>query len=358
MSSEDDEFRVWTAAQAPANPTFKGMDGATLKVGPQVAKSVTLSRFGPEGTDEVHKVELRFRTAAKRNGGGYDWDNPSKVWACENDEIEKLRFYLNESPNAGTYKLLDSTSPEAKLLAMISSGELTPSSIVSLLAEQADFANALAVSEQGLTTAEAAVVINRRALVARLKEHALLDTSTETSLHRLFDGEWWIFGGRYVGVAHRKALSMLDEFDVPLLGADGTLHIVELKGPVIPKLVRKHRSHFIVGDQVHEATNQAMNYMRGIDEQGASLTTTFENQMGTKYDFRRVFATVVIGHPAHSTVEATESQIDQALRSYNAHLSRVQVITYKHLFDAAERSLSFDESPKAPSASLLPSDPP
>ena len=35
-------------------------------------------------------------------------------------------------------------------------------------------------------------------------------------------------------------------------------------------------------------------------------------------------------------------QFDVALRTYNAALSRVQVITYDQLFDAAGRSLIFD----------------
>ena len=36
--------------------------------------------------------------------------------------------------------------------------------------------------------------------------------------------------------------------------------------------------------------------------------------------------------------------VEQTLRSYNAHLSRVQVITYAALLDEAERALVFEDT--------------
>ena len=39
--------------------------------------------------------------------------------------------------------------------------------------------------------------------------------------------------------------------------------------------------------------------------------------------------------------------IDQTLRSYNAHLARVEVITYATLLDAAERALGFEDTARA-----------
>jgi len=153
----------------------------------------------------------------------------------------------------------------------------------------------------------------------------------------------WLFGGRYVGVADRRNLAPLDQHDIPLLGADGTLHIVELKGPNIPRLVRRYRNHYIVGTEVHEATSQAINYLRTLDETGAVLTTTYRNEYGIEYDMRRIFATVVIGHPAHA-VGADARTVEQTLRSYNSHLSRVEVITYATLLDAADRALAFEDT--------------
>ena len=170
--------------------------------------------------------------------------------------------------------------------------------------------------------------------------------TTEMDLQKTINDAYWLFGGRYVGIADRRSIGPLDQYDIPLLSADGTLHIVELKGPNIPNLIRKHRNHWIVGNAVHEATSQAMNYLRTLDEHGAALETTYRNDFGVDYDMRRAFATVVIGHPVH-VVNASPRNIEQTLRSYNAHLSRVEVITYATLLDTAERALVFEDTARA-----------
>jgi hypothetical protein len=91
---------------------------------------------------------------------------------------------------------------------------------------------------------------------------------------------------------------------------------------------------------------QAMNYLRSLDELGAGLSKTYENELGQKYDMRRVFATVVIGHPKHANKTDNPTVVAQTLRSYNAHLSRIEVVTYDQLVDSAERALVFEEHAK------------
>lgn len=201
---------------------------------------------------------------------------------------------------------------------------------------------ALAGSGPGLSAVESAVIASRRDLVAKLHRLVLEPSCTETDVQNRIGSSYWLFGGRYVGVAERRNLTVLDQHDIPLLGADGTLHIVELKGPNIAQLVRRHRNHYIVGNPVHEAAAQAMNYLRALDEQGPTLSTTYRNELGIDLDLRRLFATVVIGHPGH--VRLQERCVDQAIRSYNSHLSRVEVITYKDLLDSAQRALAFEQS--------------
>jgi hypothetical protein len=156
-------------------------------------------------------------------------------------------------------------------------------------------------------------------------------------------GEHWLFGGRYVAVASRQKLTFLDSFDIPLVTASGALHIVELKGPVIPKLIRKHRNHFIPGDAIHEAVSQTMNYLRSLDEEGLQTEAVMRRAGTETYNLRRAFATVVIGHSAH-LADGTREQLDDALRTYNSHLSRIEVVTYEDLFDAAGRSLEFEQT--------------
>jgi hypothetical protein len=196
---------------------------------------------------------------------------------------------------------------------------------------------------------EAAVIEHRRQLVAQLRELALAEDVTETKMHNALGANDWVFGGQYVGIAARRTLMPLDQHDIPLVCADRSLHIVELKRPD-SKIVRKHRNHLIVADEVHEAASQCMNYLRSLDDMGATLQTVHRNELGLDYDYRRARGTVVIGHQDRARpAGVTREQVDQTIRSYNAHLSRVQVLTYDDLLDSAERALNFEISEPKPS---------
>ena len=103
----------------PAQPGHFGYKTAWLKDGPQVAKTVTYWKFGDPATREVKNRELRFRTSPRR-AGGWDFDAPTKTWACENGEIEKLLAFLqNEVGGSGRYRLVDTDSPQAALLDLL-----------------------------------------------------------------------------------------------------------------------------------------------------------------------------------------------------------------------------------------------
>lgn len=213
-----------------------------------------------------------------------------------------LAFLCDEVDATGRYRLVDNASPQALLMDLLSSGGVDVDAVIGAIiagGNVGELVRALSRSAGGLAAAESAVIAERRELVARLQDMARDPATTETDMQRAMGESYWLFGGRYVGVADRRNLAVLDQHDIALLGADGTLHIVELKGPNVPRLVRRHRNHLIVGNEVHEATSQAVNYVRGLDEQGLVLSGTYWNEFGSNYDMRRVFATVVIGHPAH-----------------------------------------------------------
>jgi hypothetical protein len=76
---------------------------------------------------------------------------------------------------------------------------------------------------------------------------------------------------------------------------------------------------------------------------GPALRTTHRNEIGVDYDYRRARGVVVIGHPDRIRLdEISREHVDQAIRSYNAHLSRVRVVTYADLLESAERALRFE----------------
>jgi hypothetical protein len=157
--------------------------------------------------------------------------------------------------------------------------------------------------------------------------------SLEQDIQEELAGQTWIFGGRYIGELDRRRITLDATVDIPLLRGDGSLHVVELKKANIPNLIERPRAHPIVGAEVHRATAQASHYLRSLDENRNTIYAEFG------IDCRRVFATVVIGHPLFINEGYTEREVSDAFRTYNSQLSRIEVLTYQELIESAERAL-------------------
>ncbi len=298
---------------------------------------------------EVPRTDLEASSCRTRRG--YDFDKSDYHWHCDGEEeIEAVRLLLNDAfEAAGTYQLLFAASPEAHLLRRISKSEVVPDDVVKLLgaAKAApNLAETLARGPDGLLLAEAVGLRARREQLAELRAVVEDPSSTERDhIHPLLKKMGWVFGGRYVGEATRQQLSLGDVLDIPLLRADGSLHVVELKAANIPKLVRRHRGparpdvasttreelSLIVGSEVHEAVGQVMNYLAHLDEDRDRILSRF------KIEARRASATVLIGHPRFA--DFTGEEIATTLRTYNSHLARIEVMHYDELIASAERAL-------------------
>jgi hypothetical protein len=171
--------------------------------------------------------------------------------------------------------------------------------------------------------------------------------SLEHQVQDAIGRQYWIFGGQYTGVL-RRDLMPLGQHDIPLVCSDRSVHIVELKRPGSPLVKRlssnSSSNRLVPSTEVHDAVSQCVKYLEILDETGASLQTVHHNELGLDVDYRRAKATVVIGHPDHVNVAgATREKVEQTIRSYNAHLNRVQVLTYADVLDSAERALRFEE---------------
>ncbi|MGW0899278.1 Shedu anti-phage system protein SduA domain-containing protein [Streptomyces goshikiensis] len=340
-----EEMNMWGLDAEEGTGRF-GTRSAEIKNGPKVYKKVTYSIFGDPATGEVRNESLRFTSHQKKTGANdFDFENTKDAWSCENGEIERLMAFLsNDVRKQGRYRVIDTASAAASLLGLLEIGEIDIAGFGSLLATHDDLPQvieALTSTAAGLSAVESAVIAERRRTVQTLRDLADHPAATETDMQKAMERHHWLFGGRYVGIAERRSLTMLDSHDIPLLGADGTLHIVELKGPSIPGLVKSHRNHWIVGKEVHDAVGQAMNYLRALDHQGSAMEWTFANSLGDFYDMCRIRATVILGN-SRKMPDVDKKIVDRTLRTYNSHLSRVEVLTYDDLLNAAERALRFE----------------
>jgi hypothetical protein len=247
--------------------------------------------------------------------------------------------------------MIEEGSGFADLLRQAERGNVSPEIVVRLieLASRAPtMVSALAASSDGMLLAEAVELQKRRAQLDQLRRIVEDPSSQERrDLHPQLKRMAWIFGGRYIGESRRKELTTGDILDIPLLRPDGSLHIVELKGANIPKLVHRYRGPsspqaiagqneelpLIVGTEVHEAVGQVMNYLCHLDEERDHILARF------KIESRRATGTVLIGHPGFIE-DFNDEEIANTLRIYNSHLSRIEVMHYRDLIDNAERSLA------------------
>lgn len=358
VSHSGEDFFVW--ANGPKGRSLS-RSGAVLKDGPQIVKTV---EFGLYGNAENPKRQLQFHRFPKAADGDLEEDAMAKrtaAWSCENDELDKLLAFLHSNvARSGRYQVVDREASEAALLTLLGTDNIDAHKVVEALTTHADVQRIVALlagsSDRGLSAAQSAVLSQRRALVHKLRDLTDNPAATETDVQNLIGNAHWIFGGRYVGVASRRNLTMLDQHDIPLLRSDGTLHVVELKGPSIEKLIVRHRNHWIVGQAIHEAAAQATNYLRDLDEQGIMAAGVFANELGQQYDMSRCFATVVVGHPDHHRpAGASRKIVARTLRQYSASLSRVEVISYDQLVESAERALEFEADINLAASSPTPS---
>lgn len=343
-----EEFRTWMTEAGQLDPRHLGTRGVEIAKARKY-KAATLTIHGDPDTGEVSHQRLKVICAPRHpQTGGYDFDNPESVWICEDGQVERLRAFLANELVGERFRIIDLDTPTGDLMRLLEGDDERATELVGALTttlSPADLARVLQATASGQDAAELAVIARRRSVLDYLEELLEDPSTTETNLHRVLREEWWIFGARFIA-SLRTDLLPLDEHDLALLAADGSLHIVELKGPNIPALIRRPRQHWIVGTQVHEAAMQAANYVRTADEQGAAISTLLRTELNLDVDMRRAFASVVIGHPKYVTEHErrTEHSIDQALRTYNAHISRVEVLTYEQLISTARRSLTFTDA--------------
>ncbi len=192
----------------------------------------------------------------------------------------------------------------------------------------------LAADTEGQMVLRATELHRRSTGLAALRKVVEDPTASELELQRALEGQHWIFGGRFVGEAAHRRLVPGDEVDIPLIRGDGALHVVELKraASLAGNLVKKYRGSWVPTAEVHNAVGQAVNYLVNLDENRHRI----RKELGI--ETRRASAVVLIGHPSVQP-SVPEQSINEALRTLNTHVNRVEVLTYKELIDNAERSL-------------------
>ncbi|GAA2330145.1 hypothetical protein GCM10009854_01170 [Saccharopolyspora halophila] len=249
---------------------------------------------------------------------------------------EDARFLEAPADRPGRYRILRGSAETAAWLERVLRDRIDvedPVEAARRIVTSPEAIKVLVADEDGRTLLKATELKQRSDRLSQLRNIAADPSATEHDLQHALEAQPWIFGGRFVGAAARRRMVPGDEVDIPLLRADGALHIVELKRAMgVPALVKWHRNALVPTADVHDAVAQAINYLVRLDENRHRLREEFS------IETRRASAVVLIGHPAKHP-QVPEEAINEALRTLNTHVNRVEVLTYKELLDNAERSL-------------------
>lgn len=341
MQDEGSSEINFTLRSGFANKRIKKAQSVKLKNGPKVIKQAALLSIGEPDSDDIKKTTLVLRTYGRKKvseGGGYDFATPTASWTLDNEtEIKALQVLLNEQlPETGMYQALSKDEKRNEVSRTVLQGGVDADAITSFVGTvsgSSDAQKLLAETPLASVLADAVNVHRQRSALDALAIVAEDPSKNEHDLQAILQDQWWIFGGRFIDRAKRRAFTALEQLDIPLLRPDGSLHIVELKQANIPRLLITDHGKSVLGPDVHLAVTQAMNYLNAFDEQRAQILKDFG------VDAHRACVTIVIGHKKFLNDKYAPADLAEALRTYNSHLSRVQVITYDELIDSARRAL-------------------
>ena len=266
-------------------------------------------------------------------------------WSADKQEIIRLQSLAarrraepaRSAPTDGDGGQLD------PLIARLASGDADQTTVHKVLSAVTNNPRLReAVSDFADAGQLASIIEHSRQMKGLLRlERTVRDpASTVAHLYGVLKDEPWVFGGRFVPQDTRYRVPGLKAVDLPILRPNDILHVVRLAPANIPDLAAGGRNSAALGVRVHEAVSESMNLLRSLDELRHRIFQELQ------IDTRRASVTIVIGSPEHlgdGSAVPGWSAIEEAIRVYNSHLSRIEVMTYEDLVRSARRMLRLAE---------------
>ena len=159
------------------------------------------------------------------------------------------------------------------------------------------------------------------------------DNAGESRLQRLLSDNPWLFGSEYSELLSRRNWTRDQNLDFMLRRtADDYLEIVEIKTPFVQPLFRHDRSHnsYAPCAQLADAIGQVIRYVEETERDRDSIIAHDD------CDPLKIRARIIIGRDGDANQRT-------ALREFNGHLHRIEVLTFDQLLRIADRVLSLFE---------------
>lgn len=245
-----------------------------------------------------------------------------------------------ESDRAALLKLLNDLSTRGKIdvLADVLENVRLDMDILPELLERA--------AKDPMLFIEAAAALNLATYKSAVEELRMLinDNSVgERSFQNLLSENPWMFGSEYSELLDRRRWTRDEEQDfVVRRTTDNYIELIEIKTPLRGRpLFRHDQSHntFYPGMDLSKVLGQVENYIEKIDRsRDAILANDGE-------DTTKIRAKIIIG-------QDNDQDQQEALRRFNGHLHRIEILTFDQLLKIAQRVLNYLEGVLRPSLQI------
>lgn len=340
--------------QTSGNPNIGKTHQVVLKNGPRTFRIATIFEILDPVTVELHHLSLQLDSYDKTKAG---WRaKPEKRIRLEGkdpDEIEILSTFLTSSlsktypERSGDFHIV----PDGQFRLVNALSESLPklkgNEKLVLIKQVLNSLESIDTTSKGFieTLKEATpAVVHNISFAARFVEYISAyekfrnliekDEVTEHEIQIHLKQHPWLFGSEYSELLDRRTWTRDDNLDFMLRrSADGYLEIIEIKTPFKESLMKHDANHdsYYASAKLSQVIGQVLRYIDEVERNRNSIIAS------DKLDPFKIRAKIIIGRDQDESGQA-------ALRSYNAHLNRIEVLTFDQLLRIGKRTVEIFES--------------
>lgn len=350
VGSEDRPIAIRSTIPDPIRvPDLAQVDSLVLSEGPRSKREMVRYKIKSRNSGEPKGTSVGFRTKHKLNGEWKRDDAKSFTLETEGEMRSALSFIAASCDGAmpsadGRYLMLpigdqDAGGVENVLGSLTADGRAEL--LVDLLRQATEAPELLTTlldqaSKNPTLFAEAAATLNLARYRNALGDlRYLIETSTrEQEFQELLAEHPWMFGSEYSELLQDRNFVRGSQQDFVLRRtADKFIEIVEIKTPIPDRqLFRLHEARrvYYAGPDLSFVVGQVQRYIEELDADRLRI------QALDGEDTHKVRAKIIIGR------DGDDGQ-RQALRRFNGHLHRIEVLTFDQLSQIAGQVVSYLE---------------
>jgi hypothetical protein len=340
------------------NPNVRTITQAVLKEGPRAFRIATLLELINPLTGEFHHYSLKIDQIDRTKQGWFS--KPAKSIRLEGqdpDEIEKLYRFLgaslrdqfkNETGELHLIRGEDYAKLEELLKALPNLASSDKVQLVKSILAQLDGPDSTAAEFAAAFEGSSEQTLRRVATASRLVQyrnaldqfkHMVADAATsEGTFQKHLAQNPWMFGSEYSELLPRRTWTRDDQLDYMLRRTvDNYLEIVEIKTAFRDPLFvhDRDRDLYYPSSRLSPVIGQVMRYIEEVERNRDTILAKDD------VDTLKIRARAIVGRD-HSDLEQA------ALRNLNAHLNRIEIITFDQLTRIAERVISIFDATGQP----------